>query len=60
MRQSDRDSAQRRWAETGIVQRLEVALAGSTAFWITVGVLAAWQAQRRGSARYPLAERRAS
>ena len=60
MRQSDRDSAQRRWAETGIVQRLEVALAGSTAFWITVGVLAAWQSQRRGSARYPLAERRAS
>ena len=51
IRQSDRDVAQRRWAETGIVQTLEVALAGSTAFWITVGMLAAWQAQRRGTPR---------
>jgi hypothetical protein len=48
LRQSDRDSAQRRWADTGVVQTLEVALAGATAFWITVGMLAAWQAQRRG------------
>ena len=35
----------------GIIQTLEVALAGSTAFWITVGMLAAWQAQRRGTGR---------
>jgi hypothetical protein len=51
IRQSDRDTAQRRWAETGIVQTLEVSLAGSTTFWITVGMLAAWQAQRRGALR---------
>jgi hypothetical protein len=51
VQRSDRDTAQRRWAETGIIQTLEVALAGSTAFWITVGMLAAWQAQRRGTGR---------
>ena len=47
VRQAGRDEAQRRWTETGVTQKLEVALAGSTAFWVTVGLLAAWAFRRR-------------
>jgi hypothetical protein len=46
VRQAGRDEAQRRWTEKGVTQKLEVALAGSTAFWVTVGLLAAWGFRR--------------
>jgi hypothetical protein len=54
--QAEEEDAQRRWSEAGVAQTLEVAIAGSTAFWVTVGLLAAWAFRRRAD-EWPAADR---
>lgn len=40
---------QRLWQRERIPEQLEIALAGATAFWMTVGLLAAWALRRRAA-----------
>ena len=46
-RQEEASQLQRRWLAEGVAQKLEVALTGSTAFWVTAGLIGAWALRRR-------------
>jgi len=41
--------AEREWERRGVPEQLEVSLAGSFAFWVTVGLLSAWAIRRRAA-----------
>jgi hypothetical protein len=42
LRDAEVHEEQEKWENRGVAVRLEMVLAGSTAFWMTVGLLAAW------------------
>jgi hypothetical protein len=50
-RARDVSAAESKWYAAGVPEQLEVALAGSFAFWVTVGLLSGWAIRRRRAQR---------